>query len=111
MELSRQVRLCTLFDVYAPLLTTKQREVLHDYLENNLSLSEVAEVSASSRQAVNDLLKRSIASLEMYEKKLAFVAKFAHLRERLSSICLDFQKGKIDNQKLLSKIKETMEDL
>ena len=111
MELSRQVRLCTLFDVYAPLLTTKQREVLHDYLENNLSLSEVAEVSASSRQAVNDLLKRSIASLEMYEEKLGFVAKLAGLREQLSCSYLDFQNGKIDSQKLLSKIKKITEDL
>ena len=111
MDLSRQVRLCNLFDAYSPLLTSKQREVLHDYLENNLSLSEVAEVSASSRQAVNDLLKRSIATLERYEEKLCLVAKGENLREELSSICSTLQNDKIDSQKLLAKLTKIMEDL
>lgn len=44
-----------LLDYYKPLLTEKQKKYLVDYFEEDLSLTEIAEMNEVSRQAVYDL--------------------------------------------------------
>ena len=63
MILEDNLKLSLLFEMYGNLLTEKQKLYLDGYLNKNLSLTEIAEVNNSSRQAVNDLIKRSIKFL------------------------------------------------
>ncbi len=74
-------RIIMLMDFYGPLLTLKQYEALKLHFENDWTLSEMAESKGISRQAVFDLLKRSVESLELYEQQLEFIAKFERSKQ------------------------------
>ncbi len=74
-SLEKKQRVNLLMDCYIDLLTDKQREYLSLYYEEDLSLSEIAEDLNVSRNAVYDNLKRAVASLEDYEKKLHLLEK------------------------------------
>ena len=56
-------------------LEKKQRVNLMLYYEEDFSLAEIAEDLDVSRNAVYDNLKRAVASLEDYEKKLHLLEK------------------------------------
>ena len=70
-----------LYDFYGALLSDAQREVMSLYHEDNLSLSEIAEVLGQSRQAVHYTLKKAEASLEEYERKLRLFATYKNNRK------------------------------
>ncbi|HSW10774.1 MAG TPA: sigma factor-like helix-turn-helix DNA-binding protein [Bacillota bacterium] len=69
----RVVKAVRLFDAYSALLTARQREVLELHYFHDLSLGEIAESSATSRQAVHDIVHRALARLEDLEDKLGLV--------------------------------------
>lgn len=75
-----------LFDFYGPLLTEKQQRAINLHYENDLSLTEIAEHLNITRQAVYDLLKRSVALLEDYEKRLQLAGRFSQTRQELQSV-------------------------
>lgn len=64
-----------LIELYYPLLTPKQEEIMKDYYIYNLSLSEIANERKISRSAVLDTIEKSKIKLEDYEKKLGFHKK------------------------------------
>lgn len=75
-----------LLDFYGPLLTERQRYCMEQHYENDLSLGEIAEELAISRQAVHDNLSRACQILDDYEAKLQLVAQYEQkqvLLERL----------------------------
>ena len=72
-------------DIYGPLLTDKQREAVALHFEEDWSLAEIAEHMATTKQAVHDLLKRTVGSLEQYEAKLGFAAREQLVKQRLET--------------------------
>ena len=72
MELEANLKLSLLSELYKNLLTDKQQKMLKDFLDNNLSISELAVEYNSTRQAVNDLLKRTFKTLEGYENGINY---------------------------------------
>lgn len=70
-----------LFDIYALLLTEKQREIIRLYHCENLSLSEISDEFSISRQAVHDALKNAENTLTGYESKLGLVKKLEEMSE------------------------------
>ena len=70
MELNRIKEISSLYELYKNMLTVKQQQVISNYVFSNLSLSEIAELENISRQAVKDLLDRTINLLYDFEKKL-----------------------------------------
>jgi len=91
--LEDKVKICILLDIYENLLTEKQRELLNDYYNNDLSLSEIAENEGITRQAVRDNLKKGENNLLEYESKLSLMKNMQE-REKLAT----------DIEKLLEKI-------
>ncbi len=59
-----------LLDTYGLLLTKRQRQIMEDYYNYDLTLSEIADNYGVSRQAVNDAIKKAEKSLFKYEKIL-----------------------------------------
>ena len=74
-NLEKKQRVNLLMDCYEELLTDKQKEYLMLVLWRRFSLAEIAEDLDVSRNAVYDNLKRAVASLEDYEKKLHLLEK------------------------------------
>lgn len=104
MILEDNLKYSLLSEVYSELLTQKQQKLLKDFLDNNLSISELAVEYNSSRQAVNDLLKRTFKVLEGYEQKLGLLKKFERVKSTINESITLLNKDKKDQveKKLLS---------
>jgi len=76
-------RVNLLYDIYGPLLTRRQQELLRLYFSDNLSLGEIAAEYGISRQAVHDLIRRAVAAMEALESKLGLYSRFQYQQERL----------------------------
>lgn len=74
------VRQSLLFDFYGDLLTDHQKSVYEAYIQEDLSLSEIAQDAGISRQGVHDMIKRCRHILEGYEEKLHLVERFLKIR-------------------------------
>lgn len=75
-----------LFDFYGELLTAHQKEIYGQFLQDDLSLSEIAEEKGISRQGIHDLIRRCHRALEEYEAKLHLVEKFFSVKEKVHRI-------------------------
>ena len=75
-----------LFDTYGGMLTKKQREYLDMRYNQDMSLSEIAEVQEVSRQAVFDNLTRTEALLRRMEENIGSVKRDMLLRGMLQEI-------------------------
>lgn len=94
-------RYASLFEYYKSLLTDKQVEVFVDYYDNDYSLAEIAESNGVSRNAVWDMLKKTLNLLDHYEEKLGLYEKGKKLNTYVSLL-----QGHTDEEgkKILEKI-------
>ena len=69
-DLEKIYQINQLIDLYGSLLTRSQYEIMKDYYENDLSLSEISELRGISRTAVSDALKKAQAKLSEAERKI-----------------------------------------
>lgn len=75
LVMEKIVRQGMLYDLYGELLTEHQREIFGDLVNNDMSLSEIAESYGISRQGVHDVIRRCDKQLEAYESKLHLLEK------------------------------------
>ena len=69
-----------LLDFYGELLTEKQRSCFNMHYNEDLSLSEIAEIMNISRQGVHDLIARAEVALIETEEKIGMVKRFSERR-------------------------------
>ena len=72
MNNNRQTEIL-LLDFYGALLTERQSEILESYLNEDLSMQEIADDLDISKSAVNDTVHRSLEALKKYEDKLGLI--------------------------------------
>lgn len=78
--IGKVTRINVLYDFYAPLLTSRQREMIELHYFDDWSLGEIAAHVGVSRQAVHDNLRRALEQMEGYEVALRLLAQ--HEAER-----------------------------
>ena len=76
-----------LYDFYGELLKSSQQQVVELYVNEDLSLSEVAESLGISRQGVRDSLSRAEKKLREYESKLGLMDAYRKRRARNDAVC------------------------
>ncbi|MBQ4036566.1 MAG: DNA-binding protein [Clostridia bacterium] len=79
----KDLSLSLLYDLYSPLMNEKKREAFEGYFLSDLSLSEIAEETGTSRQAVRDLICRTKKELVQWEEQLGLLKK----RKKLQELC------------------------
>ncbi len=84
--MEKKVELSILLDLYKPLLTEKQAETMDFYFNEDLSLSEIAENTGVTRQAVRDALVKGEKILLETEDKLNLGSRIENLESRLKKI-------------------------
>ena len=92
MSRIKELDVSILLDLYGSLLTEKQRSILSMYYNDDFSLTEIAENEGISRQAVQDLLRRSEAKLTEWENALRLMERFRkteHALERIEKLIPD----------------------
>jgi len=102
--LEKTTRINFLFDFYHELLTPKQQKYMKMYYLEDLSLSEISELSSVSRQAVYDNIKRTEAMLETYEEKLHLYDKFKDRTDIIEKL-----EEKAENQQMSSLVQQLKE--
>ena len=90
------IRYSVLFLYYKNLFSEKQRLYLELYLEENNSLTEIAEGFKVTRQAVFDNMKRGFKQLDEYEKKLEIFKKEKELKMKLEGLKENFSMKKLE---------------
>lgn len=88
-KLFDMTRITLLFDLYGKLLPDRSREVINLYLNEDLSIVEIAEILGITRQAVYDSLKLGTKKLEHYEEVLAMnktLKKQANVLEQVKDL-------------------------
>lgn len=88
-----RVEISLLMDIYSPLLTEKQKNIMELYYNDDLSLAEIAELNNTSRQAIHDLIKRCYKQILSYEDKLNLLKKSLE-RESVIESLLNYMKNK-----------------
>lgn len=79
--MEKNVIISILYSYYGKLLTDKQAEAIDLYYNEDLSLTEIADLQGVSKQSVSETIKRSEKILLDYENKLALVAKLNSLQD------------------------------
>lgn len=70
MNLDKRDELLDLFEKYQNFLSQGQRQALHLYLFEDLSLAEIGEILAMTRQGVHDAIKKGEAKLNKVNQKM-----------------------------------------
>ena len=84
--MEEKIKISLLYQLYGKMLTEKQQEIIEDYYNNDLSLSEIAENNDITRQAVRDIIKKSEKKLNSYEKTLGLMQKSIEKKNKIEEI-------------------------
>lgn len=102
--MAKNLEISFLLDFYGDMLTSKQREAVENYYNDDLSLSEIASNQGITRQGVRDAIKRSEIIMQDMEERLGLVKKFNKMKDGLEVI-LDQSKNiqKCNSRAIFSK--------
>ena len=90
--MDKNIKISILCQIYGKLLTEKQYQVLDDYYNNDLSLSEIAENLNITRQAVRDNIKKGENKLFEYEEKLNVMKQTMEQEEKIAIVLSEIAK-------------------
>lgn len=85
-----------LYEVYKELFTANQRRLLDGYYDYDLTLSELAEESGTTRQSVYDAVRKAKVTLNEYENKLGLL-KLKKKLEEFSETLPEDKKNELKN--------------
>lgn len=105
MDLTKNVNLIGLYDLYGGLLTDKQKQIFELYVKKDLSLKEVSDILQITRQAVKFTLDSIEKTLTHYESVLAVKSKFESIKNELLAI------KQLSNKETNAKIDKLLEEL
>ena len=90
--MEKNVQISMLNEFYGKLLTQKQYEIIDNYYNQDLSLSEIAENNQITRQAVRDILKKGEKKLFEYEEKLQFMKRTLNQEKKIEKVLSELTK-------------------
>lgn len=104
--MDKKVEISMLCEIYGKLLTEKQLDIMDNYYNLDLSLSEIAENEGITRQAVRDIIKKGENKLFELEEKLTFMEKTLKQERKLQQILEEL--SKIENTSSDKKIEKIL---
>ena len=107
--MEKNIQISILLQIYGKLLTKKQYELLDNYYNNDLSLSEIAENMNITRQAVRDNLKKGENKLFEYEEKLGCMKKNLMQEEKILAVISEITK--LSNHSTDKELRKTLEHI
>lgn len=84
--MAKDLTISYLLDFYGAALTQKQRDVMEQYYNDDLSLAEIAGNFGITRQGVRDAIKRGEATVRALEDKIGFAARYRTVQDGLDRL-------------------------
>ena len=84
--MEKRIGVGLLLSFYGGMLTSRQRDMLRLYYEDDLSLSEIASLAGVTRQGAYDLIRRGEGQLLSLEEKLGLRARWVRVCTGLGSV-------------------------
>ena len=106
MEMDKNVNMSLLVDFYGEMLSDKQKEAVDLYYNEDLSLSEIADITGLTRPGVRDRLVKSEAILKNLEEKLGLLRRFEEMKEEIASIAKQLEEGTADSRDIIERLKK-----
>ncbi|WP_311480888.1 YlxM family DNA-binding protein [uncultured Anaerococcus sp.] len=103
------VKVAQLYDMYGPLLNEKQRDVINCYYNEDLSLQEIADNDGRSKQAISDMINRSVDKLFEFENELSLLKSKTELKASLFEIRELIESS--NNKEAIQKLTELIENV
>ena len=103
------VKVAQLYDMYGPLLNEKQRDVINCYYNEDLSLQEIADNDGRSKQAISDMINRSVDKLFEFENELSWLKSKTELKASLFEIRELIESS--NNKEAIQKLTEIIENI
>ena len=114
--MDKKIEISILCQIYGKLLTEKQYQLIEDYYNRDLSLSEIAENNHITRQAARDNIKKGEKNLLEYESALELMKQTLANEKKIKNMVLTIDKlqaeytdKKINNE--LENIKNNIQTL
>lgn len=84
--MAKDLSFVLLLDCYGELLTERQKDIAELYFNEDLSLTEIAEMRGITRQAVRDSIRHSEQTLLETEAKLGMAERIGSMRDCLQGV-------------------------
>ena len=84
--MAKNLEISYLLDFYGEMLTEKQRTVMEQYYNDDLSLAEIADNFGITRQGVRDSIKRGEGILLELEEKVGFARRYRAVQEGVAQL-------------------------
>ncbi|MEG0771512.1 MAG: DNA-binding protein [Clostridia bacterium] len=88
MAFEKDLNMSLLLDIYGELLTTKQKDYLDYYYNEDMSLAEISEHISITRQGVRDSIKKGESTLIELEAKLNLAKKMSEISDITEKILI-----------------------
>ncbi len=95
IDIDEKLNVSELLRVYGALLTSHQAEIMRQYYDCDISLFEIASDLDVSRQAVRDVLVRSVKTLKDVDKKLRLIERSSCILDAINAAKEDAKKGNV----------------
>ncbi len=89
----KKLSMVYLYDLYAPLLNDRQREVLDLYFNEDQSLAEISENVGITRQGVRDCIVKTEGLLQGYEDALGLHTKLKNIENTIDELTRKAENG------------------
>ena len=96
IDIDEKLNVSELLRVYGALLTSHQAEIMRQYYDCDISLFEIASDLDVSRQAVRDVLVRSVKTLKDVDNKLRLIERSSCILDAINAAKEDAKKGNVD---------------
>ncbi len=93
-----KIEMVRLYDIYAPLLSERQAEILNLYYNEDQSLAEISENVGITRQGVRDCIVKAETALLLFEEKLNLSDKITKLYTALDDLAARSESLKIQKE-------------
>ena len=100
-----------LYDFYGDLLTDRQKTVMEFYYGDDFTLSEIAEHTGISKQAVHDTVHKAEKALYSYESALGLLSRYRQSEEQIrkASAILEKVMANINDERIRNQLNTVME--
>lgn len=84
--MAKNLEISLLLDFYGDVLTEKQRDVMEQYYNDDLSLAEIADNFGITRQGVRDSIKRGEGIILELEEKVGFAKRYRAVQQGIAQL-------------------------